>query len=94
MGFPRQEYWTGLPFLSPRDLPDPGIQPTSPSLAGELFTAELPGRPQLTAILLYTLLEVRHTWGNTWAETDTWAVCEVGESLENLPCVQLDCECP
>ena len=59
-----------MPFLSPRDLPDPGIQPTSPSLAGELFTAELPGRPQLTAILLYTLLEVRHTWGNTWAETD------------------------
>ena len=59
-----------MPFPSPGDLPDPGIEPTSPSLAGEFFTAELPGRPQLTAILLYTLLEVRHTWGNTWAETD------------------------
>ena len=30
MGFPRQEYWNGLPFPSPGDLPDPGIKPTSP----------------------------------------------------------------
>ena len=30
MGFPRQEYWSGLPFSSPRDLPNPGIKPTSP----------------------------------------------------------------
>ena len=30
MGFPRQEYWSGFPFPSPRDLPDPGIKPTSP----------------------------------------------------------------
>ena len=29
-GFPRQEYWSGLPFPSPRDLPDPGIEPASP----------------------------------------------------------------
>ena len=32
MGFPRQEYWSGLPFPSPGDLPDPGIEPTSPAL--------------------------------------------------------------
>ena len=31
MGFSRQEYWTGLPFPSPRDLPDPGIEPGSPA---------------------------------------------------------------
>ena len=31
MGFPRQEYWIGLPFPSPRDLPDPGIEPASPA---------------------------------------------------------------
>ena len=42
MGFPRQEYWSGLPFPPPRDLPDPGIKPMSPALAGEFFTAELP----------------------------------------------------
>ena len=44
MGFSRQEYWSGLPFLPPGDLPDPGIEPTSPALAGGIFTAELPGK--------------------------------------------------
>ena len=40
MGFSRQEYWSGLPFLTPRDLPDPGIEPlslASPALAGGRF---------------------------------------------------------
>ena len=46
IGFPRQEYWSGLPFPSPGDLPNPGIEPTSPALAGRLFTTELPGKPQ------------------------------------------------
>ena len=46
MGFPRQEYWSGLPFPSPEDLPDPGIEPVSPALAGGFFTAEPPGKPQ------------------------------------------------
>jgi len=40
MGFPRQEYWSGLPFPSPWDLPYPWIEPTSPALAGEFFTNE------------------------------------------------------
>ena len=38
MGFPRQEYWSGLPFPPPGDLPDPGIKPESPALAGGFFT--------------------------------------------------------
>ena len=38
MGFPRQEYWSGLPFPSPGHLPDPGIEPVSPALAGGFFT--------------------------------------------------------
>ena len=38
MGFSRQEYWRGLPFPSPGDLPDPGTEPTSPALAGGVFT--------------------------------------------------------
>ena len=45
MGFPRQEYWSGLPFPSPADLSDPGIKPKSPALAGGFFTTELPGKP-------------------------------------------------
>ena len=38
MGFSRQEYWSGLPCPSPEDLPDPGIEPGSPTLAGRFFT--------------------------------------------------------
>ena len=44
MGFPRQEYWSGLPFPSSVDLPNLGIKPTSPVLAGEFFTTEPPGK--------------------------------------------------
>ena len=40
MGFFRQEYWSGLPFPSPGDIPDPAIKPRSPSLTGGFFTAE------------------------------------------------------
>ena len=43
MGFFRQKYWSGLPFLSPEGLPDPGIKPVSPALAGGFFTTEPPG---------------------------------------------------
>jgi len=43
MGFPRQEGWNGLPFPSPGDLPNPGIEPASPALAGGFFTTESPG---------------------------------------------------
>jgi len=45
MGFPRQEYWSGLPFPSPGDLPYLGIKPTSsvaPALQGAFFTTEPP----------------------------------------------------
>ena len=47
MGFPRQEYWSGLPFPSPGNLPDPGTEPASPeslALADGFFTTELPGK--------------------------------------------------
>ena len=45
LGFPRQEYWSGLTFPPPGDLPNPGIEPVSPTLAGGLFTTEPPGKP-------------------------------------------------
>ena len=48
-GFPRQEYWSGLPFPSPGDLPNPGIESASPELVGGCFIAELPGK----ALLIY-----------------------------------------
>ena len=45
MGFSRQEYWSGLPFPSPGDLPDPGIEPRSPTLEADALTSEPPGKP-------------------------------------------------
>ena len=48
MGFPRQEYWSGLPFPSPGYLPNPGIEPVPPALAGGFFTAEPLGPKKLT----------------------------------------------
>ena len=44
MGFFSQEYWSELPFPSPRDLPHPGMESTSPALAGGFFTTEPPGK--------------------------------------------------
>ena len=52
MGFPRQEYWSGLSFLSPGDLPNPEIEPMSPVLAGGFFTTEPPGKPQINTFFL------------------------------------------
>ena len=51
MGFPSQEYCSGLPFPSPRDLPDSGIELMSPALAGRFFITEPPGKPQTQARL-------------------------------------------
>ena len=46
MGFSRQEYWSGLPFPSPGDLPDPGIKPWSPALQTDALPSEPPGKPK------------------------------------------------
>ena len=43
--FSRQEYWSGLPFPSPGDLPDPGIKPWSPALQADSLPSEPPGKP-------------------------------------------------
>ena len=51
MGLFRQEYWSGLPFPTSRDLPNPGIEPESPAgpaVAGGFFTTEPPGKPAVT----------------------------------------------
>ena len=54
MRFFRQEYWSGLPFPPPQNLPDPGIEPTSLALAGGFFTTDPPGKPQRKNTLNHT----------------------------------------
>ena len=58
MGFPRQEHWNVLPFPSPGDLPDPGIKPVSPELAGRFLTENL-SHP-------YMETSINQAWGENW----------------------------
>ena len=47
MGFPGQEYWSGLPFPPPGDLPDPGTEPGSVALQADSLPSEPPGKPYI-----------------------------------------------
>ena len=53
MGFSRQEYWSGSPFPSPGDLPNPGVEPRSPALQADSLPAEQPGKPHFIYIYIY-----------------------------------------
>ena len=55
--FSRQKYWSGLPFPSPGDLPDPGTEPTSPALQADALLTEPPGKPCLGSMLQVLLLQ-------------------------------------
>ena len=55
VGFSRQEYWSGLPFPSLGDLPDPGIEPGSPALQADSLPSEPPGKPLQLGVLLLLL---------------------------------------
>ena len=50
MGFSRQQYWSGLPFPSPEDLPDPGIKPRSPAMQADALSSEPPGKSYIMPI--------------------------------------------
>ena len=60
MEFSKEEYWSGLPFFSPDDLPDPEIEPGSPALQADSLPSELPGKPSMSIIIdqidLYVLI--------------------------------------
>ena len=59
MGFSRQEYWSGLPFPSPGDLPDPGIELRSPALEAGTLTSEPPGKPRSQiSCRMYSILDL------------------------------------
>ena len=58
MGFSRQEDWSGLPFPSPGDLPDPGIEPRSPTLQADALTSEPPGKQYWYSISKYFLFNI------------------------------------
>ena len=59
MGFSRQEYWSGLPFPSPEDLLDLGIEPGYPALQAESLPSETPGKPTLNLLVRKPVMELR-----------------------------------
>ena len=59
MEFSRQEYWSGLPFLSPGDLPNPGIRPWSPVLQGDSLPSEPPGKPSWVLLMHFSLISAQ-----------------------------------
>ena len=59
MGFSRQEYWSGLPFPSPGDLPDPGIKPGSPALQADSLPSEPPGKSRSIRTHMQKLLKYK-----------------------------------
>ena len=65
VGFSRQEYWSGWPFPSPGDLPNPGIEPGSPTLQADTLPSEPPGklwRPAQRICACYSLLILGRAW--------------------------------
>ena len=62
MGFLRQEYWSGLPFPSPGDLPDPGIEPGSPALQADSLLSETSGKPKRVGLMDVYPSKGSHLW--------------------------------
>ena len=70
MGFSRQEYWSGLPFPSPGDLPNPGIEPGSPALEADALTSGPLGKPKEEGLPL--------------PGDSPWAVCHCQQAVAYL----------
>ena len=62
MGFSRQEYWSGLPFPSPGDLLEQGIEPSSLALQAESLPFESPGKPRLIKTISFTFVPITANW--------------------------------
>ena len=76
MEFPRQEYWSGLPFPSPRDLPDPEMEPRSPALQADSLPAELWVLPLIVFLSVIFLIMFPYF---------VWWVAQVGHDLATKP---------
>ena len=72
-GFSRQEYWSGLPCPPPGDLPNPGIEPRSPTLQADSLPPEPSGKPKNTGVGSLSLLQ-----GSSWPRNQTRVACIAG----------------
>ena len=79
-GFSRQEYWRGLPFPSPGDLPDPGVEPVSPALAGGFFTPSHQGSPLSMSVCPNSSSQVSTTDLSRFSCFCLWVLASSGPS--------------
>ena len=77
MEFSRQEYWSGLPFQTPGDLPNPGIKPRSPTLQAESLPYEPPGKPGGLVCVCVCVYIYTHT--------HNWPYCQLSGLLFSSP---------
>ena len=84
MGFSRQEYWSGLPFPSPGDLPDPGIEPRSPSLHADALTSEPPEDKTKAEDLTILVNSFIYSSNNHWAPTRSRVQSQVKYKIQRL----------
>ena len=68
MKFSRQEYWSGMPFPSPGDLLDPGIEPGSPALLADTLPSEPPGNPNCTYSIHIFNISVKSSTANSYSK--------------------------
>jgi len=81
MGFSRQDYWSGLPFPSPGDLPNPGIESGSPEFQANALTSEPSGHSFLQGIFRYNLNQITHDY--TVKVTNKFKGLDLIECLKN-----------
>ena len=96
--FSRQEYRSALPFLSPGDLPDPGIEPGSPALQADSLPFEPPGKPENTGVGSLFLLQgifltQELNWNLLHCKRILICCCSVAKSHPTL-CYPMDCSMP
>ena len=89
MGFSRQGYWSGLPFPSPGDLPDPGIEPGSPALLADALPSEPPRKPEKHSRTSYPMAACTLASGHLGLEIRTLYHCTLYSESERKEKVKI-----
>ena len=89
MGFPRQEYWSGLSCSPPGDLPNPGIETRSPALQADSSPSEPPGKPMTN---LDSILKSRHHYANQGPSSQSYGFPVVMYGCESWTIKKAECQ--
>ena len=94
VGFSRHEYGSGLPFPSPGNLPDPGIEPRSPVLQADALTSKPPGKPRVTIRIGKEEIQFSPSWQlSLWLTSEFWDKLLSAQLIHHLSCLSLQNVC-